>query len=197
MQGVCITGRWTRGPRVVAAIAAVALALPGGAAAFVSSRVDQRRLIASSDNSSDIIKVSCGIDLLVKVNGLDPTAGTAPCASIRRVRVTGSRGADTINVSRVGPRNGFTNVGLHFGFPIQAFGGESADRISGSRLYDLLAGGEGNDVLRGRSGRDILRGSAGSDRLIGGRGDDLLLGGGGFDFLVGGAGRDIERQQAR
>jgi Ca2+-binding RTX toxin-like protein len=193
MQGVCTPGPWTRGPRVAAAIVTVALALPGSAVGFVSSRVDQGRLIASSDSASDIVKVSCGIDLLVKVNGLDPIAGPAPCASIRRVRVTGSRGADTINVSRVGPRNGFTNPALQAGHAVQAFGGESADRISGSRLSDLLAGGDGNDILRGRSGDDLLKGGLGSDRLIGGAGVDRLLGGRGVDRLEGGHGDDVER----
>ena len=193
MQGVCIPRRWTRGCRVAAAIATTALVLPSGAAAFVSSRVDQGRLIASSDSSSDIIKVSCGIDLLVKVNGLDPIAGPAPCASIRRVRVSGSRGADTINVSRVGPRNGFTNPALRQGHAVQALGGESADRISGSRLSDLLEGGDGNDILRGRAGDDLLKGGLGSDRLIGGAGPDRLLGGRVVDRLEGGHGDDVER----
>jgi hypothetical protein len=193
MQGVCPPRRWTRGCRIGIVIAAAALALPASAVAFVSSRVDQGRLIANSDSSSDIVKISCGIDLLVKVNGLDPIAGPAPCASIRRVRVSGSKGADTINVSRVGPRNGFTNPALREGHAVQAFGGESADRISGSRLSDLLAGGDGNDILRGRSGDDLLKGGLGSDRLIGGAGPDLLLGGRGIDRLEGGHGDDVER----
>jgi Ca2+-binding RTX toxin-like protein len=193
MQGVCFPGRWTRGPLLGAMMAAAALAVPSVSTAFVSSEFDRGRLIAISDGGSDIIKVSCGVDVLVKVNGLNPTAGAAPCSSISRVRVIGSGGADTINVSRVGPRNGFTNPGLRQGHAVQAYGGDSTDRISGSRLSDLLAGGEGPDVLRGRAGADVLRGAKGSDRLIGGRGPDLLLGGRGFDFLVGGAGKDVER----
>jgi hypothetical protein len=197
MQGLRIPCRGRRAVRAALLAASALLALPAGAAAFVSSRIEHGHLFANSDSASDIIRVSCGIDLLVKVNGLDPTMGPAPCASISRVLVTGSGGGDTINVSRVGPRNGFTNPELRLGRPILASGGQSADRISGSRLSDVLAGGDGSDVVRGRAGPDVLRGGAGSDRLIGGRGADLLLGGSGFDFLVGGADSDIELQQGR
>jgi hypothetical protein len=166
------------------------LAAPSSALAFVSSRVEGGRLIALSDGGSDIVKVSCGADLRVKVNGLDPTRGPAPCADIQRVRVLGSGGADTINLSRVGPRNGFSNPKLRHPRSVQAFGGASADRISGSRLSDLLAGGDGHDLLRSRDGNDLLRGGKGSDRLLGGLGADRLLGGLGADRLLGGPGRD-------
>ena len=128
----------------------------------------------------------------VKVNGLDPSAGAAPCAVIRRVRVLGQAGADTINVTRVGPRNGFTNPGLRRPNRVQAFGGESADRISGSRISDLLVGGEGHDLIRGRAGADLLRGGIGADRLIGGLGRDRLIGGRGKDRLEGGRGNDVQ-----
>ena len=193
MQGVCTPGPVRRRARVAVGLVLAVLALPAPADAFVSSRVEGGRLIAASDSASDIIRVSCGIDLLVKVNGLDPTDGPAPCASIRRVHVSGAGGADTINVSRVGPRNGFTNEALRQGHAVQAYGGVSADRISGSRLSDLLAGGDGNDILRGRSGDDLLQGGPGSDRLIGGAGPDRLFGGRGVDLLEGGHGDDIER----
>lgn len=196
MQGVCFTGRLPRRRRiaatVIAACAAAAIASPGQAAGFVTSRVDDGRLIARSDGGSDIVKVSCGTDLRVKVNGLDPTVGAAPCAAIRRVRVFGNGGADTINVTRVGPRNGFTNPRLRKRHRVKAFGGASADRISGSRLSDLLSGGPGHDVLRGRAGADLLRGGKGSDLLLGGRGADRLIGGPGRDRLRGGRGNDVQ-----
>ena len=178
--------------RVLLAAAATFLLLPGAASAFVSAQVDEGHLIARSDSNSDIVKVSCGTDLRVKVNGLDPTGGASPCSAIRRVRALGFGGADTINVTRVGPRNGFTNPALRQPHAVQALGGPSADRISGSRLSDLLAGGAGHDVLRGRDGADLLRGGTGGDRLLGGAGADRLLGGRGRDFLRGGRGNDIE-----
>jgi Ca2+-binding RTX toxin-like protein len=187
------SGRRAAKTMLVAAAGAVALAAPGAASAFVSSRVEQGRLIARSDGGSDIIKVSCGADLRVKVNGLDPSRGPAACAEIRRVRVLGFGGTDTINVTRVGPRNGFVNPGLRHRHSVQGLGLAGNDRISGSRLSDLLSGGKGHDTLRGRAGADLLRGGGGSDLLLGGRGPDRLLGGRGDDRLVGGRGADVER----
>jgi Ca2+-binding RTX toxin-like protein len=178
-------------PRVDVAVCACRACRAQRRLAFVSSEVAGGRLIARSDGGADIIKISCGSDLRVKVNGLDPSQGPANCADIRRVRVLGFGGPDTINLTRVGPRNGFTNHGLRHTHSVQAFGGASADRISGSRLSDLLAGGEGHDTLRGRDGDDLLRGGTGSDRLLGGLGADRLLGGPGRDRLVGGPNGDV------
>ena len=196
MQGMGLVRRpppaLRRGPTVLAAACAVALIAAGAAQAHVSSRVQNGRLIARSDGASDIVKISCGADLRVKVNGLDPSRGPAPCTAIRRVRVLGFGGSDTINVTRVGPRNGFGNRRLRHRHSVQAFGGGGPDRISGSRLSDLLAGGAGQDTLRGRAGADLLRGGRGSDLLLGGRGRDRLIGGHGVDRLVGGRGADTE-----
>ena len=195
MQGPGLLRRLPRGSRTAGsmfAFCAVALAAPSAASAFVSSEVVGGRLIARSDGGADIIKISCGSDLRVKVNGLDPSQGAAACADIRRVRVLGFGGPDTINLSRVGPRNGFANRALRQPHHVQAFGGASSDRISGSRLSDLLAGGDGHDVLRGRGGADLLRGGTGSDRLLGGPGPDRLIGGRGRDQLLGGRGNDVQ-----
>jgi Ca2+-binding RTX toxin-like protein len=183
-----------RGSRHAAALAVggTLLLLPAAAPAHVSSAVANGRLSARSDGAADIIKISCGSDLRVKVNGLDPSAGAAPCSAIRRVEVLGLGGPDTINVTRVGPRNGFSNSGLRRRHAVRVYGGASSDRISGSRLDDLLGGGDGHDVLRARAGADLLRGGRGSDRLLGGRGADRLLGGPGVDTLIGGRGRDVE-----
>jgi RTX calcium-binding nonapeptide repeat (4 copies) len=193
MQGVG-SRRSPRGVRaaILAAVLCItALALPAGAAAHVSSEVVSGTLIARSDGAADIIKVSCGADLQLKVNGLDPTQGAASCSAIRGVRVLGNGGPDTVNVTRVGPRNGFGNEALLRPRAVQCFGGPSSDRISGSRLSDLLSGGDGHDVLRGRAGADLLRGGGGSDRLLGGLGPDRLIGGPGRDFLRGGRGNDV------
>jgi RTX calcium-binding nonapeptide repeat (4 copies) len=196
MQGVCLAHRSPRSNCVAsslfAALCTAGLLVPSAAPAFVSSQVENGHLIARSDGAPDIVKVSCGADLRVKVNGLDPSEGPAACATIRRVRVFGFGGADTLNVTRVGPRNGFTNPALRNGHGVRALGGASADRISGSRLSDLLSGGDGHDTLRGRAGSDLLRGGKGSDRLIGGLGPDRLIGGRGSDFLKGGRGIDVQ-----
>jgi RTX calcium-binding nonapeptide repeat (4 copies) len=194
MQGVHPVRRPQRG--LLAAGSALALCLLAltapTAAAHVFSRVSHGGLVARSDEAADIIRISCGVDLLVNVDGLDPTTGPARCSSIRRVFVYGFGGPDTINVTRVGPRNGFTNAALRDRFAVRLFGGASSDRVSASRLDDLIDGGEGNDVLRGRDGEDLIHGGPGSDRLIGGRGADRLFGGPGGDLLQGGAGRDLE-----
>jgi hypothetical protein len=199
MQGVWLSRRMPRRRRatggLLAAIGVAALLPPGSAPAFVRSAVVDGRLIARSDELSDIVKVSCGADLRVKVNGLEPSEGGAACSSIRRVLVYGFRGADTINVSRVGPRNGFSHPGLRKGHAVRAVGGQSSDRISGSRLSDLLLGGEGHDLLRGRAGPDLLRGERGADRLIGGKGRDVLFGGHGDDRLEGGRGTDVNHDR--
>jgi Ca2+-binding RTX toxin-like protein len=190
---VGVSPRRRRSAGATALMCATLLSAAGQAQAFVTSEVKKGRLIARSDGGSDIVKVSCGADLRVKVNGLDPSEGPAPCAAIRRVRVLGFGGADTINVSRVGPRNGFSHSRLRRGYAVEAFGGTSADRISGSRLADLMVGGDGHDTLRGRAGTDLLRGRAGVDLLRGARGPDLLRGGRGSDRLVGGPGPDSLR----
>lgn len=178
----------------VGAWAIALLAAPGVAQAFVSSTVTDGRLVARSDDVADIVKVSCGADLMVKVNGLPPTHGSAACPDIVSVHVLGFGGPDTINLSRVGPRNGFTNSALRKPYSVQAFGGSGADHINGSRLPDLLVGGAGHDVMRGRAGNDLLRGGPGSDRLVGGKGSDRLFGGPGVDRILGGTGKNFVRQ---
>jgi len=194
MQGPRQADRGMRVSRLALAISLITacwLAAPARAGAHIFSKVVDGRLIATSDGGADILKISCGSDLLVKVDGLNPTTGPATCPSIRRVLVFGNGNADTINLSRVGPRNGFSNPALRHRHAVRAFGGASSDRISGSRLSDLLVGGPGHDLLRGRAGADLLRGGSGSDRLLGGLGPDRLLGGPGKDLLRGGGGNDV------
>src|SRR5512133_583474 len=194
MQGARLAFGTRRGCRAATTVAVLSLGVliaPAAASAHIFSKVVAGKLIATSDGGADILKLSSGGARRVKVDGLDPTLGPAPCSAIRRVLVLGRGNADTINVSRVGPRNGFSNRALRKPLAVRAFGGASSDRISGSRLSDLLSGGIGHDVLRGRAGADLLRGGGGSDRLLGGRGPDRLIGGRGQDFLLGGRGNDV------
>ena len=175
--------------RAAGPLCAVALlGSAGDASAFVGATVeldqhDFARLVARSDGGSDIVKVSCGDDLNLKVNGLDPSTGPFPCADLERVRVFAAGGNDTVNLTRVGPRNGFTDPDLRKPLSIRAYGSAGSDRITGSRLADLLLGGGGRDFIRGRRGADLIGGSTGSDRLIGGRGRDRLRGGRGDDAV--------------
>lgn len=162
------------------------LVAAGNASAFVSATVELdgsgfALLVARSDGGSDIVKVSCGADLKLKVNGLDPSTGPYLCGDLERVRVIANGGNDTINVTRVGPRNGFTDPDLRKRLSIRVDAGSGADRLTGSKLDDLLVGGGGGDTLRGRRGADLISGGKGRDLLIGGRGKDTLRGGRGDD----------------
>ena len=89
MQGPGSVRRWSRGCRVGGTLASICavLTVPGAANAFVTAEVENGRLIARSDGGSDIIKTSCGADLRVKVNGLDPSQGPAPCSAIGATRI--------------------------------------------------------------------------------------------------------------
>jgi Ca2+-binding RTX toxin-like protein len=72
----------------------------------------------------------------------------------------------------------------------RAFGGDSADLMTGNAGTNRLRGGDGADLLSGLGGTDALLGQNGADQLLGGDGDDHLFGGTGKDVLDGGAGND-------
>jgi Ca2+-binding RTX toxin-like protein len=75
---------------------------------------------------------------------------------------------------------------------VYARGGDDRVQVSGRVRIPLeVYGGDGNDVISGGDGPDILVGDAGSDTLSGGRGRDILIGGTGRDQLHGGADDDI------
>ena len=86
------------------------------------------------------------------------------------VSVTGSTGADTINLALL-----TSNLSLSAG-----------DNLGGN----VLTGGSGNDFLYAGNGGDTLNGGGGGDSLNGGSGNDALNGGAGDDSLLGGAGND-------
>jgi Ca2+-binding RTX toxin-like protein len=70
-------------------------------------------------------------------------------------------------------------------------GDRGDDAIDGGDDSDLLFGGPGNDTLRERRfGFDTLFGGPGDDTLAGGRANDKLYGGIGNDVLYGGSGTD-------
>jgi hypothetical protein len=124
------------------------------------------------------------------------------------LRVTGTQGADVLNVTRSGGAlvvwaNG-ERIG-QFAEPIttivlDARGGNDlillgpnvdlAAEIYGGAGNDLITGGGGDDRIYGEDGSDLLLGLSGNDRLDGGAGDDFLFGGLGNDVLIGGLGDD-------
>ena len=89
------------------------------------------------------------------------------------VTVTGSTGADTINLALL-----TSNVSLSAG---DNLGGNV---LTGGSGNDFLGAGNGGDTLNGGGGIDNLTGGAGSDVLIGGLGADSLSGGGNADYLL-------------
>jgi hypothetical protein len=91
-----------------------------------------------------------------------------PADAVRRVRVFGNGGDDTLSNNVAG-----LNAAL-----------------SGGDGRDLIYGDNGRDYLDGGAGRDTLHGWGGSDTLVGGQGADNLYGEDGYDRLYGGIGSD-------
>jgi Ca2+-binding RTX toxin-like protein len=197
--------------------AAIAAALLAGQAAVaqakVSTAVSGSLLMVTGGKGSDHIKVVC-TGGLVKVNGKDPRGGAVACSKISEVDAVTGTGNDRVDLSGVGPDNGFGQRDLPGGFghgtgaaaylgrgSDRYTGGQSAfnlvlagpgnDRMTGGRFRDSLQGGSGDDSASGGAGRDILLGNSGNDKLNGGADDDLLSGNAGDDVLIGGAGTDL------
>ena len=196
-----------------AAVAAALLVLPGVAQAKVGSSLSGSLLTVTGGKGSDHITVACR-NGLVKVNGKDPRTGAIACSKVSEVDVVAGSGNDRVDLSGVGPDNGFGQRDLPGGFGhgtgaaadlgrgndryaggASAFNlvlaGEGDDRMTGGRFRDSLQGGSGNDSAAAGAGRDILLGNSGNDKLNGGADDDLLSGNAGDDVLIGGAGADL------
>jgi autotransporter-associated beta strand protein len=90
-----------------------------------------------------------------------------------KVVIFGNAGADTISSTG--------NVLV----PVEFYGGDGDDYLSGGRWGDTLDGGAGKDRLLGGGGNDTLLGGSGNDSLSGGDGDDYLSGDEYIDFLGG------------
>jgi Ca2+-binding RTX toxin-like protein len=69
-------------------------------------------------------------------------------------------------------------------------GTAGADRLIGTRAFEVIVGGRGNDRIGGGGGNDLICAGPGNDRVAGGGGEDRLLGGPGRDRLRGGRGND-------
>jgi Ca2+-binding RTX toxin-like protein len=196
-----------------AAIAAMLLLAPGVAQGKVSASLNGSLLTVTGGKGSDHITVLCR-NGVVKVNGKSPRTGATACSKVSEVDVVAGSGNDRVNLSGVGPDNGFGQRDLPGGFGhgtgaaadlgrgndryvggASAFNlvlaGEGDDRMVGGRFRDSLQGGSGNDSAVGGAGRDVLLGNSGDDKLNGGADDDLLSGNAGDDFLTGAAGADL------
>ena len=189
------------------------------AEAKVTAQVAGGLLTVKGGKGDDRVRVRCGADANVKVNGRDPWNGPAPCARITEVDALTRGGDDRVDLSGVDASFGQTNLSgfghgtgaaaklgtgndTYVGSPTAfnlALGGSGNDRILGGALRDQLIGGADDDLIRGLGGADLLLGGPGADRIVGGPGDDLisgnrdddsLFGGLGADFIGGGAGDD-------
>ena len=135
-----------------------------------------------------------GTDLkLVAVDLAGATPGTGD-GSGDNVAVTGSKAANTVNVTQAGgviSVAGFAaqvtvaNAEATDSLFLQSLGGN--DKISAA----TLAAGAIKLYIDGGTGNDSVTGSAGVDTLIGGEGNDTVTGGGGNDILSLGAGNDL------
>jgi Ca2+-binding RTX toxin-like protein len=196
-----------------AAFAAALLLVPGAAEAKVSASLSGSLLTVTGGRGSDHVTVVCRTGL-VKVNGKDARTGAIACAKVSEVDAVTGSGNDRVDLSGVGPDNGFGQRDLPGGFGHgtgaaadlgrgsdhyagggSAFnlvlGGSGDDRMTGGRFRDSLQGGSGNDSAASGAGRDILLGNSGNDKLNGGADDDLLSGNAGDDVLIGAAGADL------
>ena len=60
-------------------------------------------------------------------------------------------------------------------WPVEFYGEDGKDTLTGGIKDDILVGGAGNDRLNGQAGRDVMIGSVGIDKLVAGDGEDLLI----------------------
>jgi Ca2+-binding RTX toxin-like protein len=192
-------------------LAPVALLACPSAEAKVTARVVGQILTVQGGKRADRVKVVCGADANVKVNGRDPGTGPVLCSQVVEVDAVMRAGDDRVDFSGVsdafgqrdlpgfgqgtgaaallGPGND-TYIGSPTAFNL-AFAGPGNDRMIGGALRDQLGGGPGNDTLRGLGANDLLLGGPGKDRVFGGPGDDLISGNAGDDAMFGGAGADL------
>ena len=96
----------------------------------------------------------------VGIGGQPPDNGAADCRLIREVVITGSPGADWIDLRELTPAD-FRSLGS-----LDVRGGEGNDRIYASPLPDQLNGGPGEDVYIGTTNDDQVDTSQGQDYFI-------------------------------
>ena len=157
---------------------AVALAVPGGAAAatVVADPHDPDAggapgitLAATPGTRDDVELVPDGDTLVVRrVGGIEA-------------------GGQCVQLDAGAARCPWTNETL-----AQVVLGDLNDRLVVRGALPRLAayGNEGDDVLEGGEGGVELYGNEGADRILAGAGDDTLVGGPGDDVLAAGAGKD-------
>jgi len=191
-----------RAATAVGAVAALAAALPGSAAAAplipfgvaTSSAIAGMSYNTSFGASTTIVVSRVGnwflVDDTIRVVA---GAGCLPIpADNTRVWCAAPKVGLVFRPFQVFAKAGNDAVWNQSDVRMIADGGLGSDALVGSpTASDILAGGEGDDVVNGRGGSDGLRGGPGADRLFGLAGNDSLAGQDGNDVLDGGIGRDI------
>jgi hypothetical protein len=97
---------------------------------------------------------------------------------------------DTYTSVRIEGGQGNDNLSAAVPVPVEMFGGQGNDTLTGGSANDTLDGGDGNDVIDGGAGADSLLGGEGADSLLGNAGKDTVFGGAGNDTMRGGGGND-------
>lgn len=154
------------------------------------------------DNSNDNAAIfDDGARVVVSLEGFGSRSYLRE--DVSKIVFNGGAGNDTIQSNSVVPLEAYGNDGDDnlsggvgndslFGGPgiDRLFGNLGDDRLSGGDDNDEIIGGEGDDRLFGDRGNDRLSGQVGNDYLSGGANDDILRGDSGDDRIVGNSGND-------
>jgi hypothetical protein len=143
----------------------------------VTSYVSSRTLFVNGTNYRDtIVAATDGTNTWLEgarilYNGVMRTS--IPREAIDKIVVHAYDGSDVVDMSRVP-------------YQTEIWGGDGADRITGSDFGNIIRGGRGGDTLNGGAMADLLFGDLHGDHLWGGAGADKLYGSAGDDDLHGG-----------
>ena len=173
------------------------LTLSRSVMAQVSAHVTVYGQLIVTLGPTDNITITCDDDGFVKVNDFwprNPDNHSVKCADIKKIRVTGGPGNNTIDLSGVRHDN-FPE--LHYGRhliyiapDVEINGGGGSDFIKGSGVNDEIMGGDGHDQILAGDGDDHIYGGSGNDGVQGGDGNDMIYGHNGNDIMYGGKGND-------
>ncbi len=143
---------------------------------------------------------------VTKLQSIEDVRITGAVANLHSVAITGSDGANVLDLSggtflKISILAGSGNdqaIGLSGDATVDGGSGNDVITLASGALHAL--GGTGDDIItsfgsgvafeKGDTGNDILQGGSASDKLIGDTGDDTLVGMDGKDSLYGGIGDD-------
>ena len=174
-----------------ASLAAIALAVPGSAAAATNVGIVQDRIIVGNDDTAMFSLLSFN-PVSGKYRVDDDNADVTPSVGCTKVaKSPPQRPHDQVDCPGAGI----------FYATVALYGGNDLFTVQSSVLLDVtMAGGEGEDDLFGGLGDDTIEGNAGDDSVTAGGGNDVIGdgtpgsiegGAGGDDTLLGGSGNDV------